>query len=140
VSHAPEQEAFYLTLNDLIVMHEEIVERTSSSYAPLRDEGLLESALTRPRMAAHYEYADIVRQAALLAVAISQAQAFVDGNERTAYAAAETFLEMNGFEFVGHPIEMAQQLEAVASREDLLEAATDRFEAWLRERVGPRAS
>ncbi len=91
-------------------------------------------------MAAHYESADIVRQAALLAVAISQAQAFVDGNKRTAYAASETFLEMNGFEFVGIPLEMAQQLEAVASREDSLDAATDRFEAWLRERVGPRAN
>jgi death-on-curing protein len=138
MSHLPEHEALSLTLSDLIAIHVEIVERTSSSYAPLRDEGLLESALNRPRMAAHYESADIVRQAGLLAVAISQAQAFVDGNKRTAYAASETFLEMNGFEFVGIPLEIAQQLEAVASREDSLDAATDRFEAWLRERVGPR--
>lgn len=89
-------------------------------------------------MASYYESADIVRQVALLAVAISQAQAFVDGNKRTAYAAAETFIEMNGFEFVGHPLELARQLEAVASRDDSLDAATDRFEAWLRDRVGSR--
>jgi death-on-curing protein len=140
MSHIPEPETLYLTLADLLDIHQVIIDRTSASYAPLRDERLLESALSRPRMAAHYERADFVRQAALLAVGISQAQAFVDGNKRTAYAAAETFLELNGLEFVGQPIEMAQQLEAVASRGDGLDAATDRFEAWLRGRVGPRST
>lgn len=140
MEHKPEPETHYLTLADLVAIHEEIIERTSRSYAPLRDEGLLESAINRPRMAAHYENADIVRQAALLAVSISQAQSFVDGNKRTAYAASETFLEMNALEFVGQPIEMAKQLEVVATRDDSLDAATERFEAWLRERVGPRAT
>ncbi len=35
----------------------------------------------RPRMAAYYSEADIIYQAALLAVGISQAQAFLDGNK-----------------------------------------------------------
>ena len=102
--------------------------------APLRGggEGLLESAVMRPRMAEHYEGADIIRQAALLAVGISQAQAFLDGNKRTALFAAVTFIEVNDISLRFDDLEMARQLEAVAERVDSLEAATDRFEAWLR--------
>ena len=91
-------------------------------------------------MAAYYEGADIVRQATLLAIGISQAQAFVDGNKRTAYASLDTFLRLNDVAFAGRPLDLAHQLEAVASRDDSLDAATDRFETWLRERVGPRST
>ena len=70
--------------------------RLGDAPKPLRDEGTLESAVMRPQMAAYYEGADIVRQAALLGVGISQAQAFLDGNKRTAYLALNTFLRMNG--------------------------------------------
>jgi death-on-curing protein len=102
--------------------------------APLRGggEALLESAVMRPRMAEHYEGADIIRQAALLAVGVSQAQAFLDGNKRTAVFAAVTFLEANGRSLLFDDLEMAQQLEAVSERTDSLEAATRRFELWLR--------
>lgn len=102
--------------------------------APLRGggEGLLESAVMRPQMAEYYEGADIIRQAALLAVGISQAQAFLDGNKRTAVYAAVTFMEANGHSLRFDDLEMARQIEAVAERIDSLEAATERFEAWLR--------
>jgi death-on-curing protein len=90
-------------------------------------------------MASYYEQADFVRQAVLLAVGISQAQAFVDGNKRTAFAVMEVFLDLNGLEYSGDPLELARQLEAVAERGDSLDAATDRFEAWLRERVSQNA-
>ncbi len=105
--------------------------------APLRDEGLLESAVMRPRMAAYYEEADVVRQGALLAAGISQAQAFLDGNKRTAYAALEVFLLHNGIAITVDPLEVARQIEALATRADSLDAATARFEAWLRERGKP---
>lgn len=70
----------YLSLEDLIAIHRDTMQRLGSSPSPLRHQGLLESAISRPRMAAHDENADHVRQAALLAVAVSQAQAFLDGN------------------------------------------------------------
>jgi death-on-curing protein len=91
-------------------------------------------------MAHYYESADVLRLASLLAIGISQAQAFIDGNKRTAFIATEVFLDLNGFELTVDPLDLAHQLEAVASRNDSLDAATDRFEAWLRERVGPRSS
>ena len=111
--------------------------RMGSNPAPFRaeGEGLLESAIMRPRMAAYYEAADLVRQAALLGVGISQAQAFLDGNKRTAFGAVDTFLRLNGYTSPRDSLEYARQLELVAERTDSLDAATGRFEAWLRANV-----
>jgi death on curing protein len=125
----------YLTLADVIALHEAVMQRTGAVVAVLRDEGLLESAVTRPRMAAYYKDADIRRQATLLAVAICQAQAFVDGNKRTAYACIETFLHLNGLRYAGDPVELAKQLEPIASRDDDLSSATARFETRPRDQV-----
>ena len=90
-------------------------------------------------MAAYYEDADLIRQAAPIAIGISQAQAFLDGNKRTAFAAMDTLLRLNGLAFSGRPLDGALQLEAVAMRADSLDAATARFEAWLRDHVAPVA-
>lgn len=128
----------YLSLADVIALHALVMERTGAAPTPLRDEGLLESAMMRPRMAAHYEEADLVRQAALLAVGISQAQAFLDGNKRTAFAACDVFLRLNGLVYSGDPVELAKQLEYIAERSGELEMVTTRFENWLRERVVER--
>src|SRR5688572_28099943 len=70
----------YLTQPEIARIHDIFLHLTGAPPAALRDPGLLASAISRPRAAAHYEGADLVRQAALLAVGISQAQAFVDGN------------------------------------------------------------
>ena len=72
------------------------------------------------------------------AVGISQAQAFVGGNKRTAFIAADVVLRANGCLFTGEPLEMARQLEAVATREGSEEEATARFAEWLRRVVSYR--
>lgn len=129
-------ETRFLSLADALAIHARMMEGMGERPSPLRDEGLLESAITRPQMAAYYEDADVVRQAALLAVGISQNQPFIDGNKRTAYMAAVTFLRVNGCPFTGEPLDLARELETVATRTDSLDAATARFEAWLREHIG----
>jgi death-on-curing protein len=129
----------HLSLGEVIALHEQVMERMGATPAPFRagGEGLLESAVMRPRMAEYYEGADMIRQAALLAIGISQAQAFLDGNKRTAFAASRVFLRVNGYRQAAASLEMAKELEAVATRADSLEAATARFEAWLRADVKP---
>jgi death-on-curing protein len=117
---------------DVIAAHARAMERLGGQPQAVRDEGLLESAMTRPRMAEYYEEADIVRQAALLASGISQAQAFTDGNKRTALVATTLFLVSNGFEYVCDYLEFARQLERVAEAIGERAAAEDRFEEWLR--------
>lgn len=129
-----------LRIIDVIALHRAVMLRLRRTPEGIRDENALESAISRPRMAAHYEAADLIRQATLLAIGISHAQAFVDGNKRTAYAALDTFLRLNEAAYIGRPLDLAVQFEAVASRNDSLDAATSRFEAWLRERVGPRST
>src|SRR5215208_3378673 len=128
----------YLSLADVIAIHDSAMRRLGDEPKPLRDEGGLESAVMRPQMAAYYEGADIVRQAALLGVGISQAQAFLDGNKRTAYLALNTFLRMNDQSYSGDRLELAKQFEQLAESSNEPDAAIEVFEAWLRQFVQPR--
>jgi len=127
----------YLALAEVVAIHEAMMRGFGLPPNPLRDEGALESAIARARMVGYYEGADLVRQAALMAIGISQAQAFLDGNKRTAFLAMDIFLEANGREFTGERLALARQLETVAERVGGRAAAEDVFEAWLRERVRP---
>lgn len=52
--------------------------------------------LARPETYVHYEDADLVWQATVLAHGIAEGQQFIDGNKRTALVALLTFLGVNG--------------------------------------------
>lgn len=132
-----EAEVRYLSLADVQALHIAVLERMGSNPSPFRagGEGLLESAVMRPRMAAYYAGADLLRRAALLAVGISESPAYLDGNKRTAFAALRHFLRLNGLTFASCSLDVARQLERVAERTDGLDAATTRFEEWLRAHV-----
>mgnify|MGYP000327155642 CR=1 FL=1 len=121
----------WLNVAEVAALHVRIMEEMGWSPAPLRDEGGLESAVMRPQMAAQYEDADLVRQAAMLAVGISQAQAFVDGNKRTAYASLELFLHIDGVRLTVDPLQIARALERVAEAGNRREGE-EGFAAWLR--------
>ena len=63
----------------------------------VRDAGLLDSALERPRNRCAYDPAsDLPTLAAAYAFGLARNHPFVDGNKRTAFVAAEVFLELNG--------------------------------------------
>lgn len=64
----------------------------------LRDRGLLESALARPRNLLLYsvEEPDLALLAASYAWGLARNHPFVDGNKRTAYVVCRTFLILNG--------------------------------------------
>lgn len=65
----------------------------------IRDEGLLESALSRPKHL--FAFAEngigLPRLAAAYAFGIARNHPFVDGNKRTAFVAALLFLQLNGY-------------------------------------------
>jgi death-on-curing protein len=125
----------YLTTAEVVALHDFILTKMGQPPAALRDEGALESALTRPRMAAHYAGADLVRQGVLLAAGVAEAQAFVDGNKRAALAALDAFWRLNGLAFTPEPLEWARQIEALGARQGDLAEATDAFERWVRARL-----
>jgi death-on-curing protein len=132
-----QRETRHLSLADVIAIHTFVMRELGHAGAPLRDEAALESAVMRPRMAEYYEGADLVRQCALLAIGISQAQAFIDGNKRTAFATMRAFMGANGLLLAADPMHIAHELEAVTERSGSLAVATDRFETWLRKRTRP---
>ena len=66
----------------------------------LRDRGLLESALARPRNFFGFGEEDIVVLAAVLMAGVAQAHAFEQANKRTAFEAMWHFLRQNGYDLV----------------------------------------
>jgi len=64
----------------------------------IRDEGLLSSALARPRnLEAYGEEIDAASLAAAYAFGIARNHPFLDGNKRTAFVVMELFLNLNGW-------------------------------------------
>ncbi|MEO6846177.1 MAG: type II toxin-antitoxin system death-on-curing family toxin [Chthoniobacterales bacterium] len=82
----------------------------------LRDEGLLESALTAAQSSYFYADGDYYDIAASYAFHISQAQAFLDGNKRTAIAAALTFLAVNGCGYWKDDGQLYEAMIAIAEK------------------------
>lgn len=99
---------------DVLTIHARLIAETGGTQG-LRDEALLESALTAARNRHHYETADVVSCAATYAFHLTQAHAFLDGNKRIAAAVTETFLETNGFELIMNNEEVVDLFLSIAS-------------------------
>ena len=99
----------------------------------VRDEGLLESALTRPQQLFAYgdPPPDLAALAASLAFGIARNHPFVDGNKRTAHVCYRIFLALNDAELVASAEDKYLAMLSLAAG-DLDEAE---FAAWLRPRL-----
>jgi death-on-curing protein len=95
------------------------------------DKTLIESALARPKHAALYESADVIRQAATLCFGLIKNHPWLGGNKRTATHLTQIFLELNGFVLNFGLIEIIELSLNVES--DVWQ--TDEIENWLRSRV-----
>lgn len=95
--------------------------------AGVRDPGLLDSALARPRNRQAYGADDPFELAAALAYGIARNHPFIDGNKRTAWTVARTFLAINGHRLQPERSEAVERMVALA--EDQLDEAG--FAAWL---------
>lgn len=78
-----------------LALHDDQLARYGG-LAGVRDMGLLDSALARPRNAHAYGMDDVFALAASLAFGIARNHPFLDGNKRTALHSALTFLAING--------------------------------------------
>ncbi len=112
----------------LVLLHDESLAEHGGSPG-LRDAGLLESALARPKNLAAYESPDHAALAASYGVGLAKNHAFVDGNKRAAFLAVGLFLYLNGFRLTASQAQATLTMLALASGE-LSEAA---FAAWLRQ-------
>ena len=82
------------------------------------DYGLLDAAVARPRATVFglEAYPDDLAKAAALLQSLAPNRALVDGNKRTAWAAAWTFLHVNGVELDEFDVDDAEEfMNAVAT-------------------------
>lgn len=96
----------------------------------IRDQGLLDSALARPRQqAAHGKKSSVFQLAAAYSYGLARNHPFVDGNKRIALTVAAVFLEING-----HSLN-APEVEAVLMYQQLADGTlTEQALAeWIRE-------
>src|SRR3954464_9079998 len=104
----------YLTLAEALELHAEVMRRTGGEPQAPRTLDGLESALNRAAAAGYYAGADVIGQAARIAVGVSRSQAFLDGNKRTGFFAAVTFLNLNGLRCTGDSLAGAMLLDELA--------------------------
>lgn len=128
MSPAERDEPARLSRLTVDLVHRDQVDEHGGHHG-VRDESLLESALGRPRnRRACDEDVDLADLAAAYAHGIARNHPFLDGNKRTAFMAAYTFLDVNGIEL------NAPEPEAVAAMRALStgELGEDGFAEWIR--------
>lgn len=87
----------FITWQEIGIIHEVSIQRFGGTHG-IRDEHLIHSALGAAMNDFYYAATDLAGIAAAYAFHIAQAQAFLDGNKRTAVGAALVFLERSGVE------------------------------------------
>lgn len=87
----------YLTTEDVLGLHAVLLQRYGGAEG-IRDMGAIESAVFRPQCG---YYTDIVEEACALLESLLINHPFVDGNKRTAFAACDVFLRINGMSIHG---------------------------------------
>ena len=105
-----------LSKRQVLLLHEQLVAETGGS-AGVRDEGLLESALSAPfqGFGGVDAYPSIQQKAARLGYGLVKNHPFVDGNKRIGAHAMLVFLALNGIELEYTQRELADIILQVAA-------------------------
>jgi len=105
----------WLTRAEVIALHDEALAQFGGRGG-VRDRGLLESALAKPRkLVAHGDTPSIFDRAAAYCIGIAGSRPFADGNKRTAFLAAAVFLDLNGYEITATEAEVVDTMIQVAN-------------------------
>jgi len=125
----------WVRFESVLIFHDlQIAEHGGASG--VRDEGGLRSALARPENLAAYGDPDLFDLAAAYAKGIVQNHPFVDGNKRTAFVVATSFLDLNGQELSAPEAEAALVFLRLAAGE----LSESELSVWLRQNSSPSAS
>ena len=121
-------EPFWLTRQMIVAIHDEQL-TIHGGASGLRDEGMLESALDRPKNRWAYEQAELAELAAAYAFGIARNHPFVDGNKRAAFGALIVFLGLNDIDFLVSPESATAMILSLAAGEVNEEGLT----RWIRD-------
>lgn len=124
----------YLTSEQVLFIHSRLVTETGGSHG-VRDLGLLESAVARPRATFDGKelYPDLFTQVAALMDSLINNHPFVDGNKRTGVTAAGLFLRINGWKLTASP----KKLESCTLRVTTGRMKVAGLADWLRDNTVP---
>ncbi len=128
------QEPVWISIEATLAFHQRQLAEHGGEPG-LRDEGLLDSALSRPLQLWHYgdPPPDLCALASAYAFGIAKNHPFFDGNKRTAYVAYRTFLARNGLTVTASREEKYLSMLRLASGDETEEA----FATWLRAHTAP---
>ena len=119
-------EPVWIEERDAIVLHGRLLALHGGGEG-LREEGLLQSAMARPRQLFVYaENPSLIALAAAYTAGIVRNHPFVDGNKRTGFVVGVLFLELNGHRFTASEEAATQAVLALAAGE-MDEAAYEEF-------------
>jgi death-on-curing protein len=118
----------YLTALEIVAIHDALIEVFGGTFG-IRDLGALQGAVYRPQSG---YYQDRIDEAAALWESLILNHPFLDGNKRTAVAAADIHLRLNGFVLDVPSAEAADFVEELFRQSEM---RISRIEPWLRARV-----
>lgn len=120
----------FLTTTQVLYIHDRMVRRFGGSFG-VRDIGLVESAIGRPKatFGREYLYTDIFDKSAALLQSLLKNHPFVDGNKRTALTSAGLFLKKNGYKLINSHKEEVD----FAIKVDNSNLTVEQISKWLKE-------
>lgn len=102
-------------LESAVLIAHEISISVHGGGSGIRDHGLLQSALAKPKNLFEYEQASVPELAAAYMAGIVKNHPFVDGNKRAGFLAGAAFLELNGYRLTAPEIDATQMILGLAS-------------------------
>lgn len=121
----------YTSYPEAVYLHITLMRLLGETRYGVYERALIESALARPKQAALYEGADLIRQAATLCFGMIKNHPWLGGNKRTATALMDDFLLRNGAESVVPIKELVGMVLAVEADR----WGVEEIEDWLRQYV-----
>jgi len=115
-----------------IAIHERVL-ADHGGESGIRDSGLLESALARPKQIHAYGDPDLATLAAAYTAGIIRNHPFLDGNKRVGFMAAYLFLACNGVTLTATEVSATRAVLDLTAG-DMTEA---QFAQWLRDNTEP---
>lgn len=123
------KEPVWIPVEVILAIQEELLARFGG-LSGLRDEGLLDSALNRPRQVFHYGSPTLFDLAAEYALGIVKNHPFLDGNKRAGFMAAYVFLGANGQDVNASEADAVVQTLALALAAGEIDQAE--YAVWLK--------
>ena len=120
----------WVALSAVLAIHEEQLAE-HGGLDGIRDRGLLESALHRPRDLRSYGQPNLADLAAAYAFGIARNHPFLDGNKRTSAVVTRLFLRLNGHDLDATQAQRLAIWLALGAGETTEQALAD----WMRSRL-----